>query len=170
MRICTGILFMLCCATAMSQELPATVEDPQWHFGFELFQMLLEERGLAAESTLDAALAAPQESVIVIVGNLGRISQSTWYRLRRFAEQDGRVLLASDGPQDVGGFQAGPVTASAAADLYQGFPDCLRIRQISASHSIGTGITEIITNRAGWLSRPQDGPMTWRRRTWRGRW
>lgn len=161
MRFCVGILFTLCSAVAMAQEPSATGEDPQWHFGYELFQMLLEERGLSTESSLEAALAAPGESVIVMIGDLSRISQGTWFGLRRFAEQGGRVLLASDGPRDVGGFQAGPVTSNVAADRYQGFSDCLRIRNISPSRAIGTGVTELITNRAGWLSLPQDGAMTW---------
>ena len=137
--------------------------DLEWHFRYELFQMLLEERGLAVESSLDQALTTPQESVVVLVGGLNP-QQADADKLIPFVAKGGHVLLASDRTGRLGttaSFVAGPITSDDPATQYQELSDCLRVADVDASHTVMQGVREIIVNRSGWLSLPSANVMNW---------
>jgi hypothetical protein len=138
--------------------------DSDWHFRFELFQMLLEEQGTKTVSSVESALAVPSQSVVVMIGDLSGTSREEWLRLLRFVAQGGRVLLASDRKcivDGIGQFHSGPVTATRSADRYQGYADCLRIQNRGSKHPLSVGVDELVTNRAGWFTPQPGGSLSW---------
>ncbi len=142
----------------------ATSANVEWHFRHELFQMLLEERGLTTEGTLEAALASPQDSVLVMFGKLNRFQVADSGKLLPFVAQGGTVLVASDRSGTMGviaSFVSGPISSVEAETQYQGLTDCLRIADVDRSHPLMQGVDEIIVNRSGWLSILPSSSMKW---------
>ncbi len=159
------LLFAMCGMVGHSgftQEPSMVPTDPDWHFRYELFQSLLEKRGLNVSTVLNEAITQPEESVVVILGDLQKVSSVTWSNLRGFMLRGGNLLIATDrtplalgmGILEIGTVNAGPLLSTAQEDCYEGFSDCLRVRNLDASHPITKGLNEIVTNRSGWLSRP----------------
>ena len=135
-----------------------------WHFRHELFQMLLEERGLMTEGTLDAALASPQDSVIVMFGRLNRFQVADSSKLLPFVAQGGTVLVASDRSGTMGvvaSFVSGPITSGDVETQYQSLSDCLRVADLDRDHPLMNGVNEIIVNRSGWLAFLPSSSMNW---------
>lgn len=139
--------------------------NSEWHFRHELFQMLLEERGLKVAESLDAAIASPRDSVIVLIGKQGRVRSAYAENLSTFAERGGTVLLALDSTASIRGiasFTSTSITSEDAATQYQGHSDCLRVAELEQSHSLMKGLSELIVNRTGWLVlHPQHEWMSW---------
>jgi hypothetical protein len=97
------------------------------------------------------------------LGDLQKVSSVTWSNLRGFLLRGGDLLIATDRTplalgavmfSEIGTVNAGPLFSNAQEDCYEGFSDCLRVRNLDASHPITKGLSEIVTNRSGWLSRP----------------
>ena len=161
------VYFVLFVTTFVAQASPAFAQqdsnDPtqsSWHFGFDLLQMLLEDRGLKISSSLEDALATPKQSVIVITGSQ---QANDWDRLIRFVMDGGAMLLASDSSlalPGVGRFSRGPVTSSNPLDQYQGFNDCLILAPHAGIDSF-TGVAEIVTNRSGWFEPDNLSMLEW---------
>ena len=107
-------------AQKVDGETGEAVLNSEWHFRHELFQMLLEERGLKVAESLDAALESPRDSVIVMIGKLGRVHSANAENLSTFAERGGAVLLALAGAlhgataADAYSVECGPTTMSQA--------------------------------------------------------
>ncbi|MCF7961984.1 MAG: DUF4350 domain-containing protein [Pirellula sp.] len=159
------LLFAMCGMVgraSFAQEPSLVPTDPEWHFRYELFQSLLEKRGLKVSTVLNEALTKPEESVVVLLGDLQKVSSVTWSNLRGFLLRGGNLLIATDRTPlalgmrilEIGTVNAGPLLSSVQEDCYEGFSDCLRVRNLDASHPITKGLDEIVTNRSGWLSRP----------------
>ena len=115
------LLVLLHARVTFAQEGRGAVVSPPayaaWQFRYELFQMLLEERGLVVESSLDAALAAPEESVVVMLGKLNRIQVADPGKLLPFVARGGTVLIACDRSGSMGvtaNFVSGPITSEDA--------------------------------------------------------
>ena len=141
-----------------------TTANVDWHFRHELFQMLLEERGLTTENTLDAALASPEDSVIVMFGRLNRFQVADSSKLLPFVAQGGTVLVASDRSGTMGvtaSFASGPITSGDAETQYQSLSDCLRVTDFDRSHPLMNGVNEIVVNRSGWLAFLPSSSMKW---------
>lgn len=138
--------------------------NSEWHFRHELFQMLLEERGLKIAGSLDAALASPRDSVIVLTGRLAGVNASHAENLSAFAERGGTVLLALDSAASIGGiasFTSTSITSENSATQYQGHSDCLRVANLERSHPLMKGLGEIVVNRSGWLVLHPSKWMSW---------
>lgn len=153
-------------ADALASQPPADslTANEQWHLGYELFQMLLEERGLTPERSWDDALSSPSTSVVVVCGDLRQIPQPDWLRARRFVDQGGAMLVVSEGGFDFPGvcsFYQGTVVTSDPRDRYQSFADCIRIRRLKTDDALVKGVGELVVNRTGWLSAPMDDSMDW---------
>lgn len=136
----------------------------EWHFRHELFQMLLEERGLTIAESLDAALASPRESVVVLMGKQGQVNSGNAEKLSTFAERGGTILLALDSSVSIGGianFTSTPITSEDSATQYQGHADCLRVAELERSHSLMKGLSELVVNRSGWLVLRPSQWMSW---------
>ncbi len=151
-------------AFAFQQSDPGVVTNEQWHFGYELFQMLLEERGLTPERSWDDTLSSPATSVVVVCGDLRQIQPRDWLRARRFVDQGGAMLVASDGSFDFPGvcsFYQGAVVTGDSRDRYQTFADCIQIRSLKTDDPLVNGVGELVVNRTGWLSAAIDDSMDW---------
>ena len=98
-RVCLAWLLSLTivfCAglTPVRAQDLAAAADPEWHFHFELFQMLLEQNNLQSSTNLQDILANPQQSVIVVLGDMTGIIPTR--AVETFCEGGGIVLIACD--------------------------------------------------------------------------
>ena len=151
-------------ASAFQQTVADRAADERWHLGYEMFRMLLEEKGLRPEQSWDAALSSPAESLVVVCGDLQQIQSREWLRARRFVAQGGALLVASEGSFEFPGvcsFYAGAASTGYSADRYQSFADCIRIRRLKSDDELAKGVREIVVNRTGWLSTPADDSLDW---------
>jgi hypothetical protein len=152
-------------AVATQQTASDTAPDERWHFGYEMFQMLLEEQGLIPLQSWNTALSSPSESVVVVCGDLQQIQTREWLRVRRFVAQGGRLLVASEGSFEFPGvcqFFQGTAVSGDSRDRYLSFADCFRIRQLNAADELVKGVQEIVVNRTGWMSTPTEDSLEWR--------
>ena len=159
---------LLACSVLFGTKLPAqetTIDRNQsaWHFGYDLLQMLLEERGLRVVDEVDEAFFAAKSSVIVITGSPPALSSNDWGRLVGFVLDGGTLLLALDNSftlPGIGRFSKGPVTTLNPSDQYQGFVDCLRVFPNPETQGF-SGVSEIVTNRPGWFVPDTVGWLEW---------
>lgn len=140
----------------------STAKAADWHFRYELFQMLLEQNGTAPVAP-DKIMSEPRDSLIVLMGNVSVFEPP---ELQTFCENGGAVLLATDLRSSVGRigeFEApsSPVTGRDANDWYRNYNDCLTIRDLSPDNPLVANVKELVVNRSGWLARPR-----WARSTW----
>ena len=144
------------------------IYERKWHVGCELFQMLLEERGIATIQSLESSLDAPSKSVVILTGDLSQLRRDLVARLLQFVGLGGNVLIASDQPRflvGIGEIKAGPVIANRNDESYLSFTDCIRIQNIEASHASMLDVREIVCNRTAWLALPSkpatSSPFRW---------
>jgi hypothetical protein len=167
MRLFMLLLLLLSSTADASAFQPTDADraaDERWHLGYEMFRMLLEEKGLTPEQSWDAALSSPAESLVVVCGDLRQIQTSEWLRARRFVAQGGALLVASEGRFEFPGvcsFYPGAATSGYSPDRYQSFADCIRIRRLKPDDELVKGVREIVVNRTGWLSTPVDDSLDW---------
>ena len=169
LRLLTPFLLVAVLATsAFAQRVgvgaAGSTTNADWHFRHELFQMLLEERGLTTENTLDAALASPEDSVIVMFGRLNRFQIADSSKLMPFVARGGTVLVASDRSGTMGviaSFVSGPITSTDETIRYQSLSDCLRVADLDRTHPLMNGVNELIVNRTGWLAFLPGSSMNW---------
>ena len=162
--IVAGFLTAVSSATAQNSaaNAPGTT-DSDWHFRYELFQMLLEQNGVQPTTDPQAALNDPRKSIIVLMGKLdGVLAPRT---IERFCEQGGSILIATDTRYSagrIGEFYSAttPVTSRRSSDFYQGHEDCIVVTDI-AQHPLTEGVRSLVVNRTGWLAEPR-----WFRRSW----
>ena len=162
MRFLLSILMLSASsASAIAQNMDAA-DDPDWHFRFELFQMLLEQNGLQTSSEINAIINAPGRSVIVLLVNLHGIAAPRI--LERLCEEGGTVLLACDSNYSGGRlaeFQPGPVKTLRTEDRYQDHDDCIEITNLDSKHPLMEGVNRLVVNRSGWLAKPRWFLPTW---------
>ncbi len=150
-------------SSAGAQQKPIDRTEESWHFGYDLMQMLLEDRGLQVTASLDEALRTPKKSVIVITGNPPPLSSQDCDQLIEFVMKGGTFFLASDNTLSlpgIGRFSVGPVTSANPQVRYQGFSDCLRI-DVDPERADFSGVSELVTNRSGWFAPDSVGWLTW---------
>ena len=150
-------LFFLLQSTFVQAQQQFPPNELKWHVGLELFQMLLEERGMTIMQSLEFSLDSPSNSVIVVTGDSKGLRSDIWVRLVQFVSRGGNVLLASDQPRrmiGIGEIKAGPVVSTRAEDRYLDFKDCVRILNIDSSQPSMQGVNEIVSNRTAWLALP----------------
>jgi hypothetical protein len=126
--------------------------------------MLLEERGLIVRTDLSATLTRPKESVVVMFGDVTRVSLAEWRRLRAYVAQGGSLLVASERGFKLPGvslFTRGPVSSLDKDSQYQGFEDCIVLSDLNQSHPLSKGLRRIIVNKTGWLSTSEDSSLQW---------
>ena len=123
-------------------------------FGFHLFQLLLEQKGLRSITEFDeAVIVAPPQTVIVLAGDLDWMSDQ-WAQIHYFIQQGGAVLVASDRTVSAPGLfelNAGPLRVNDEDAAYQQFRDCPVLTEIER-HPVSRNVTQIVANRCGWIS------------------
>lgn len=135
--------------------------DPSWQFGFDAFQLMLEQRGLTSSEDFVATLKSDAtKSAIVLMGDLDRLPEWTWPQIITFIRRGGAVVVASDRTADVKGLFVlgeGPVEATSSRYAYTtsggAYYDCPKITTIDTRHSLMRGVSELIGNRSGWVDR-----------------
>lgn len=155
-RFVVTLFFLLQCTFVQAQQ-RFPPNELKWHVGLELFQMLLEERGMTIMQSLESSLDSPSNSVIVVTGDSKRLRSDIGVRLVQFVSRGGNVLIASDQPRrmtGIGEIKSGPVVSTRAEDRYLDFKDCVRILNIDSSHPSMQGVNEIVSNRTAWLALP----------------
>jgi hypothetical protein len=164
-RLC-GVAVGLACAGAAGQWSTGggSPADSGWHYRYDLVQLLLQERGLQPAGTLKQALEAPNESVVVLLGDLQGVLREQWDRLRRFVVEGGAVLIASDWPVEmrgIGRIERGPFSTADPAVQYQSFEDCLQLRELEPDSPLTRGVRSIVLNQSGWLTVPRNDSLKW---------
>lgn len=123
-------------------------------FGFHLFQLLLEQKGLRSITEFDEAISDdPARTVMVLAGNLDWMSHQ-WAQIHNFVERGGAVLVASDRDVSAPGLfvlSGGPLLVNDKDAAYQQFRDCPVMTEIER-HRVSRNVTQIVGNRCGWIS------------------
>ena len=143
---------------------PGNANSDKWYLGYNGFRMLLEERGLTVRTDLSATLTRPKESVVVMFGDVTRISLAEWRRLRAYVAQGGSLLVATERGFKLPGvslFTRGPVSSLDQNSQYQGFEDCIVLSDLNQSHPLSKGLRRIIVNKTGWMSTSEDSSLQW---------
>jgi hypothetical protein len=141
-------------------EKPASIQ-PEWHYRYDLFQMLLQQSGLEVTTNINAAFSEPDATVIVIIGQFNpRIFSAD---LQRFLPR-GALLIASDSMVRLPWLfeiRPGPVTSDDAQTQYQNFNDVLRVPAIRSDDALVQGIDQLVVNRSGWISQLTPALGSW---------
>ena len=143
---------------------PGNANSDKWYLGYNGFRMLLEERGLTVRTDLSATLTRPKESVVVMFGDVTRVSLAEWRRLRAYVAQGGSLLVATERGFKLPGvslFTRGPVSSLDQNSQYQGFEDCIVLSDLNQSHPLSKGLRRIIVNKTGWMSTSEDSSLQW---------
>ena len=156
--LCTARPNQACAQTG--QTAPA---DEAWPFQFDLFQLLLEERGLVEMADFDEAFSMPTDAVIVLANPTPQASVP-WVALHQFVQEGGTILLAAEQPMrpvGIGQFMMGPVRATEPSARYGVFDDCVQVTDISNVDRLFNGIFTVVTNRSTWFLPDPRGPFEW---------
>ena len=130
--------------------------DENWVFRHDIFQALLQRDGLVPVSTISLALKSPENSTIVLIGDVRRDTVETWIKLKEFVDTGGRVLIAPDNFHSTvyfGETQPGPAKARLEESKFSGFDDCVRVTRFRNSHPLVADLNELVTNRTGSIRR-----------------
>jgi hypothetical protein len=130
--------------------------DENWVYRFDIFQAFLQRDGLVPVSTIAPALESPQDSTIVLIGDVRRETVEAWSKLKEFVDLGGRVLIAPDNIHSsiyFGETQTGPVKARVEESKFSGFDDCVRVTRFRNSHPLVANLNELVTNRTGAIRR-----------------
>ncbi|MBI1311343.1 hypothetical protein GC176_08550 [bacterium] len=152
-------------APALNQNALTFLSQPDWQFRLDLFQLMLAQRNVAVTRSGDDILNRPDESIIILIGDLERVPTALRLQLQSFIQRGGALLAASDLDASLPGLftiRSGPVQASDPRLQYEGFSDCPRVTRLNPNHELTAGVMELIANRCGWIDSlsPQLGERT----------
>lgn len=158
-----AILLLLPALISACRAQNAASPDHNWHFRYELFQMLLEQNGLEPVTDPARVFRDPESSVIVLLGNVNVFQP---HDLNDFCERGGAVLVATDRSYSagrIGEFMSSnsPVRSRRVSDWYQNHYDCLILDNIDSRNPLMKNVNSLVVNRTGWLAKPR-----WARREW----
>lgn len=141
-------------------EKPSSIE-PDWHYRYDLFQMLLQQSGLEATTNINAAFTDPDTTAIVIVGQFNpRVFSAD---LQRFLPR-GALLIASDSMVRLPWLfeiRPGPVTTDDPQMQYRNYNDVLSVPAIRSDDALVQGVSQLVVNRGGWISQLTPALGSW---------
>ncbi len=155
-----SIAWLMVAASCAAQQ-QTQPQTPDWHFTYELFQMLLEQNGVQPVRDFRQLGNNPAESVIVAFGDISGISSRN---IQQFTRNEGAILLASDQARNLDGicrFRSGPVIAEIERERFQGYEDCLLITDLTTTDPLMKGIRSLVVNKSGWIDKPPGSVLTW---------
>ena len=146
--------------TALAQE-----GQPEWQFGFQLFHLLLEQKWLYSVPDFRESMdRRPRQTAVVLMGDLNRVPTDLRSRLQKFLDSGGVVLVASD---ETSYFKSlflisdGLFEVRNDESAYQGFRDCPVVNELRPGTSVLNGISSLVANRPGIISRMDDRFGNW---------
>ncbi|MBM81775.1 MAG: hypothetical protein CMJ78_14450 [Planctomycetaceae bacterium] len=147
------MLVILAVSSRSAQAQPPTnPANPNWQFGFELFHLLLEQKGLKTTTDTEAAFTDdPRRTVVVLLGNQNYMPFRTTTNLHNYLKRGGALLIASDRRARFSGMceiQSGPITVPDAF-AYRGYADCPDVRNLNSNHPLMRDVKQVIANRCG---------------------
>ena len=137
-----------------NQSALAILSQPDWQTRLDLFQLILAQRGVSVTRSGDDVLNQPDQSIIVLVGDLERVPTALRLQLRNFVQRGGALLAASDLEASLPGLfsiRPGPVQVNDSRLQYEGFADCPRVTRLNSNHELTVGVAELVANRCGWI-------------------
>lgn len=130
------------------------LSQPDWQTRLDLFQLILAQRGVSVTRSGDEVLNKPDQSIIVLVGDLEQVPTEMRLQLRGFVRRGGALLAASDLAASLPGLfsiRPGPVQVGDTRLQYEGFADCPRVTRLNSNHELTVGVAELVANRCGWI-------------------
>lgn len=126
-------------------------QQQQWQLGYDMFQMLLEERGLQAVRSYVDAFEAPNETVLVLTGSDSEINATVREKLALFVDAGGAVLILSDGSltTGLGNIKYTVVEGTDSRKLYQGYSDCIQLSEENIDPSLK--VRTVVCNRTSYF-------------------
>ncbi|NQV25361.1 MAG: DUF4350 domain-containing protein [Rhodopirellula sp.] len=143
----------------------AKAGQPEWQFGFQLFHLLLEQKGLYSVPDFHEPMdRRPRQTAVVLVGNMNLVPTELRSRLVDFLENGGHVLVASDESAFLNGLfliQGGPYEVQADQLAFQGFRDCPVITALRPDSAVLNGVQRLVANRCGAIARMDGRSGNW---------
>ena len=139
--------------------------QPEWQFGFQLFHLLLEQKGLYSVSDFRTPMdQRPTQTAVVLLGDLNEVPTDLRSRLSKFLASGGTVLVASDESsffRDLFMIRQGPFEVTTDQNAYQGFRDCPVVRDLRADTPLLDGVSSLVANRCGVIARMDNRVGNW---------
>lgn len=160
MRLLIVILLATLSSPAIAQTSGGASVD--WHGRYEGFKLLFQEKQLNMLTDSETLLSAPDKTIVLLTGDLRTVSRQEWLRLRRYVAQGGALLVATEEAVSIPGVTSvspGHIVSAKKELQYSGFEDCLQIRVQESE--LSRGISELIVNRSGWMTPPEDESLEW---------
>lgn len=143
----------------------AQAGQPEWQFGFQLFHLLLEQKGMYSVPDFGEPMdRRPRQTAVVLLGDLSRVPTDLRSRLQTFLDQGGVVLVATDQDtrfKDLFQISDGEFEVDDDESAYQGFRDCPVVNQLRPDTPVLRGVNSVVANRTGEISRMDDRFGIW---------
>lgn len=143
----------------------AQAGQPEWQFGFQLFHLLLEQKGMYSVPDFRESMnRRPRQSAVVLLGDLSRVPTDLRSRLQKFLDSGGVVLVATDETSYFKGLfsiSVGPFEVQDDESAYQGFRDCPVVNELRSGTPVLDGINSLVANRTGVISRMDERSGNW---------
>lgn len=143
----------------------AQAGQPEWQFGFQLFHLLLEQKGMYSVPDFRESMdRRPRQSAVVLLGDLSRVPTDLRSRLRKFLDSGGVVLVATDEDalfRSLFQISDGEFEVDGDESAYQGFRDCPIVKQLRPDTPVLDGVNSLVANRTGVISRMDDRFGIW---------
>ena len=143
----------------------AQAGQPEWQFGFQLFHLLLEQKGMYSVSDYRESMEKrPRQTAVVLLGELSKLPIDLRSRVDEFIAQGGVVLVASDESaffRRLFLIRQGPFEVRTDDFAYQGFRDCPVVTDLRSGSPVLEGVNSLVANRCGLISRMDDSLGNW---------
>lgn len=143
----------------------AQAGQPEWQFGFQLFHLLLEQKGMYSVSDFREPMdKRPRETAVVLLGELSKLRTDLRSRVEQFLARGGAVLVASDESAFFSGLfllRKGPFEVRADEFAYQGFRDCPVVTDLRSGNPVLDGVSSLVANRCGLIARTDNRLGNW---------
>jgi len=143
----------------------AQAGQPEWQFGFQLFHLLLEQKGMYSVPDFRESMdRRPRQTAVVLLGDLSRVPTDLRSRLQKFLDSGGVVLVSTDEDaifKDLFQISDGEFEVDDDESAYQGFRDCPVVNQLRPDTPVLGGVNSLVANRTGAISRMDDQFGIW---------
>lgn len=143
----------------------AQAGQPDFQFGFQLFHLLLEQKGMYAVSDFSEPMEQrPKQTSVVLVGEMGSLPVGLRARLRDFVGRGGTLLVATDESaffSDLFLVRDGPFEVPDDDNAYQGYRDCPVVTDFPTRSRLVDGVSRLIANRPGVIAQTVNRLGNW---------